>query len=438
MLSELPEKDKYRALYSSVRGDVLSGKLAAGTKLPSKRALASALGVSVVTVQTAYEQLLAEGYIVSRERSGYYVCEVAQVYVPERTVKYEPEPARQKYALDFVRGSAPAEIFPFSVWAKLTRKVLSDCAEHLLERVPCDGDFELKRAISDYLYRARAIDADPRRIVIGAGAEYLYGIIAELADRSLIAVENPGYNVISQSYKRGGATCVYIPVTGAGIDCAAVEKSGARAVHVSPSHQFPTGAVMPVSERARLIAYAKANDAYIIEDDYDSEFRLSGKPLESAYSLCPDRVIYMNTFSKSLAPSMRMGYMVLPEKLYRKYVGIFSETACVVPLFEQKTLALMLDGGYFERHLARLKNYYRGVRASLFSKLAEEKNCEVCDTGSGLHIIVRCHGMSDDRIRAAAELKGANVRCLSDYLLAPADGFSGAAVLNYSSYKPNV
>ena len=431
-------KNKYRSLYSAIRADILCGKMKSGEKLPSKRALAEELGVSVVTVQTAYEQLLAEGYITSRERSGYFVCEVAAISPParrERSARAGEQP-RKTYSLDLVKGSAPAELFPFSVWAKLMRSVLSDEGEHLLERVPCDGDRELKNAISSYLYRARGIDADPQCVVIGAGAEYLYGIIVELLGNGCkIAVENPGYNKISQSYLKSGARCEYIPVGANGIDCAMVEKSGAAAVHVSPSHQFPTGAVMPVPERARLIAYAEARGAYIIEDDYDSEFRLSGKPLESAYSLCPDRVIYMNTFSKSLAPSMRMGYMVLPPALYKRYLEIFSQSACVVPLFEQKTLAKLLDGGYFERHIARLKNYYRGVREKLLARLSKISGIEVRDTGSGLHMTVKVPGLSDVRIKAAAEGAGVNIKCLSDYLLAPAEGYGRTAVINYSGFK---
>ncbi len=436
---DLKGKNKYWSLYSSIRDDILCGRLKRGDKLPSKRSLAENLSVSVITVQNAYEQLLAEGYVRSKERSGYFVEEVNAAFYGKRSVPPEEKIKEEKFTVDFVKSGTPAELFPFSVWARLMRKVLSDCGEHLLERVPCDGDRDLKRAVSEYLYRARGIVADPRFIVIGAGAEYLYGVIVQLLGRDKVfAVENPGYGKISACYELNGAQCAYIPVTESGISCEGVEKSRADVLHVSPSHQFPTGAVTPATTRAKLIGWADGGDRYVVEDDYDSEFRLSGKPLQSTYSLCPDKVIYMNTFSKSLAPSMRMGYMVLPPKLYERYLRLFSHSACVVPLFEQKTLAAMLDGGFFERHINRLKNYYRTVRKALLYK-AENSGvkCVIRDTGSGLHMLARFpDAPSDNYIKARATERGIKVKCLSDYLLSPAEGYERFAVINYSGVSP--
>ena len=435
---DLKGKNKYYTLYSCIRDDILSGKISCGSKLPSKRALAENLSVSVITVQTAYEQLLAEGYIRSEERSGYFVAEVNADFYGRRELPPVINAEEKKYKVDFVKGT-PTHLFPFSVWARLMRSVLSDCGEHLLERVPCDGDAQLKRAISAYLYRVRAIEVDPRYVVIGAGAEYLYGIIVQLLGRDkLFAVENPGYGKISATYRLNGAQCVYINVNEAGICCDEVENSSADVLHVSPSHQFPTGAVTPASSRARLISWANAGGRYIIEDDYDSEFRLFGKPLQCTYSLCPDRVIYMNTFSKSLAPSMRMGYMVLPPALYERYLKLFGHSACVVPLFEQKTLAAMLDGGYFERHISRLKNYYRTIRQAVTEKAAALGTpCKIHDTGSGLHLLAEFpQARSDEFIKLSAAEIGINVRCVSDYLLAPAPVPQRCAVINYSGVTP--
>lgn len=432
---DLKDKNKYYALYSAIREDILRGKLKRGEKLPSKRALAQNLSVSVITVQTAYEQLLAEGYITSRERSGYFVSDVNVAFYGEAPAAVPQEDAPKKYALDLVSGSTPAELFPFSVWAKLMRSTLSQEGEHLLTRVPCDGDGELKTAIAAYLYRVRGVQVDPRYVVIGAGAEYLYGVIVQLLGRDkLYAVENPGYNKISSSYLLNGAQCAYIPVGAEGVDVRAVESSGADVLHISPSHQYPTGAVMPAAARARLIKWAQAGGKYIIEDDYDSEFRLYGKPLQSMLGLSRDRVIYVNTFSKSLAPSMRMGYMVLPPELYARFLALFGKSANVVPLFEQKTLAAMIGGGTLERHINRLKNYYRGVRAQLLKSIAAlPLPTEVLDTGSGLHLTVRFPtAPSDDWLKAVAEKRGVRVKCLSDYLLAPVADCQGVAVINYS------
>lgn len=431
----LPDKNKYYNLYYKIREDILHGVLRAGEKLPSKRLLAKHIGVSVITVQTAYEQLLAEGYVLSYERKGYFVAEVNVGKSADAPHVERCEEEQKKYRLNLVTGIAPADLFPFSVWAKLMRSTLSEEGEHLLERVPCDGDAQLKASISAYLYRSRGVKVNPRYIVVGAGAEYLYGVIVQLLGRSKpYAVENPGYGRISNSYRLNGAQCVYIPVGSAGADVEAVEKTKACALHVSPSHQYPTGAIMPAANRSRLINWAEKHDAYIIEDDYDSEFRLFGKPLQAMAGMNAERVIYLNTFSKTLAPSMRMGYMVLPPKLYERFKEIYGEVANVVPLFEQKTLSKMLDGGYFERHVNRLKNYYRGVRAELLTaieKLPFEK--QVIETGGGLHLTLKLSGfLSDDEIKSDAEKRGIYVKCLSDYLLAPAAGYEGVAVVNYS------
>lgn len=437
----LGSKNKYYSLYAHIRDDILSGNLRGGEKLPSKRELALNLSVSVITVQTAYDQLLAEGYIFSKERSGYYVADINADFRSERSFPAAEEKEQKKYDFDLVSGSTSAELFPFSVWARLMRSVLSDEGEHLLERVHSQGDLSLRREIAAYLYRMRGVSVDPASIVVGAGAEYLYGIVVQLVGRDkLFAVENPGYGKIYSAYNLYGAKCALIPVGQGGADPFAVEHSSAHILHISPSHQFPTGAVMPASDRARIINWARANNAYIVEDDYDSEFRLVGKPLQSMLGLCPDRVIYINTFSKSLAPSMRMGYMVLPPELLARYSIIFSKSANVVPLFEQKTLAAMIGQGHFERHINRLKNYFRIVRQEVLSAIASLPfPAQVNDTGSGLHMTVKFpSALSDGQIRSAAEQKGINVRCLGDYLLAPAAGYEKTAVINYGGLKKGV
>ncbi len=433
---DLSGKNKYYKLYSYIRDDILRGKITEGERLPSKRALAADLGVSVMTVQFAYDQLLAEGYIRSKERSGFYVEKVASVSLNQATNQYfnKEKFVPQKYRIDLVNGNTPPNMFPFSVWARLMRAVLADCGEHLLERVPCDGDYELKKAVSSYLYRSRGIDVDPKYIVVGAGAEHLYGVIVQLLGRDCVfAVENPGYGRISSTYVLNGARVVPVDVNGIGMNTDMLEKSGAHAVHVSPAHQFPTGAVMPVSVRSKLIDWAKATDGYVIEDDYDSEFRLTGKPLQCTYCLCPERVIYMNTFSKTLAPSMRMGYMVLPPDLYKKFEQVFSSSASIVPLFEQKALAAMLDSGCFERHLSRLRNHYRGVRRVLLEEIRKrDEGFEIFDTGSGLHFVVKFpQAKSDEEIKLKAQEDGVNIKCVSDYLLAPMPGAEKRAVINY-------
>ncbi|MGN1061270.1 MAG: PLP-dependent aminotransferase family protein [Candidatus Coproplasma sp.] len=433
---QLDEKNKYYSLYYNIREDILHGNLKAGERLPGKRTLAKHLAVSVITVQTAYEQLLAEGYILSEERKGYFVAEVNVGESADAVIPHGEQPPKKEYDLDLTTGRAPAELFPFSVWAKLMRKTLSEEGEHLLERVPCDGSPRLKAAIAAYLYRFRGYKVDPRYIVVGAGAEYLYGVIVQLLGRDKpYAVENPGYGRVPNTYRLNGAHCTFIDVGERGVDVEEVERSNACALHISPAHQYPTGAVIPVPNRSRLLSWAQTNDAYIIEDDYDSEFRLSGKPLQTMAAMNGERVIYINTFSKTLAPSMRLGYMVLPPQLYSIYLKLYSQTANVVPLFEQLTLASMLDGGYFERHVNRLKNYYRGIRAELIAVIAQlpfEK--KIIETGGGLHLTLKLPDFTtDEDIKAKAAELGINVKCLSDYLFTPTKGYNNVAVINYSS-----
>lgn len=433
---QLDEKNKYYSLYYNIREDILHGVLSAGERLPGKRTLAEHLAVSVITVQTAYEQLLAEGYITSEERKGYFVAEVNVGESADAAPPQSIEPPKKEYDLDLTTGRAPAELFPFSVWASLMRKTLSEEGEHLLERVPCDGSPRLKAAIAAYLFRFRGFKVDPRYIVVGAGAEYLYGVIVQLLGRDKpYAVENPGYGRVPNTYRLNGADCIFVDVEERGVNIEEVEKSNACALHISPAHQYPTGAVIPVSNRSRLISWAQSNDAYIIEDDYDSEFRLWGKPLQTMAAMNGERVIYLNTFSKTLAPSMRMGYMVLPPHLYAVYLKLYSQTANVVPLFEQLTLAAMLDGGYFERHVNRLKNYYRGIRGELIAlidSLPFEKR--IIETGGGLHLTLQLPDFaSDGDIKARAAELGINVKCLSDYLFTDTHKYDRIAVINYSS-----
>lgn len=434
-------KNKSYAIYSAVRGDILGGVLKKGERLPSKRVLAADAGVSVITVQTAYDQLLAEGYITSKERSGYFVADVDVRPRGERP----PAPcellagdAPQEYEIDLVAGSTPAELFPFSVWTKLMRKVLAEEGSHLLQRVPAPGDIALRSEIAGYLYRARGVNCPPERIIVGAGAEYFYGMLVSILGRDkLFAVEDPGHGKIASTYALGGARCAFIPVYRNGVDLKAVESSNADVLHISPSHQFPTGAVTPAACRVRLINWARERGAYIVEDDYDSEFRLSGMPLQSMLGLDPERVIYINTFSKSLAPSMRMGYMILPESLALKYYEIFSTSANVVPLFEQKTLAAMIGEGHFERHINRLKNYYRNVRQEVLAAIASVPyKTTAFDTGAGMHIALLCsQALSDESIKQTAAAMGIRIKCLTDYLRSSVPGYEKIAVVNYSGLK---
>lgn len=376
----------YERLYEEIKQDILHGRLADGARLPSKRAQAERLGISVVTVENAYAQLLAEGYIAARERSGYYVC------AGELT---QPEPAE----LPEEQYEAPAEpspptgssMFPFSVWTRLMRTVILEKGNSLLAPVPPGGAPDLQQAISAHLKAFRGINVPPHRIIVGAGTEYLNNLLVQLLGNNLTyAVEDPGYHKPARIYRLNGALCLPIGLDGQGIITDELYFKNVDVVHISPAHHFPTGIVMPISRRMELIKWAVRRNGYIIEDDYDSEFRWAGKPLPTMFGLDKTgRVIYMNTFSMTIAPSVRISYICLPAELYERWRERLGFCSCPVPAFEQYTLAKFISGGHFERHISRMRKNYRRVR-ELALQLAE-KYCgreSISEESAGLHFLL--------------------------------------------------
>ena len=426
----------YLQVYNHLTERIRDGELRDGEHLPSKRALAAHLKISVSTVETAYEMLVTQGYATARPRSGYYVNGIEGLVADRPYIVPEEEPERfgaSTYRYDFGTDAVDASAFPYATWAKITREVMSD-GGGLLARGDVRGDECLRMSIAKYLRDFRNVRCRPDQIVVGAGMEYLMGLIAGLTEGTF-ALEEPGYSATARILENLGASVCPILLDDGGMDEHALYASGATAAYITPSHQFPTGIVMPVARRLRLIQWAaQESERFLIEDDYDSEFRLVGKPLQNMYALDSDRVIYLNTFSKTLAPSMRMGYMVLPPALYKRYVEMFGRNSCCVPLFEQKTLARMISCGAFERHINRLKNYYRGVHEILLEKLAS-LSCpnELRDSASGLHFTVKFPSAPfDGSIKERAMELGIRIKCLSDYLLAPRTGCEKTAVVNFS------
>ncbi len=337
----------YMQLYRQLREDIVSGVLPTGTKLPSGRVMASELGISLITVRHAYDLLADDGYIVSRERSGQFVS-FGGLAVPQRAASYTAS------------VSAPDDGFPFSVFAKTIRRVLSQRAEQILLPSPSCGISELREAISAYLARSRGISAPPERIIIGSGAEYLYGIAVQLLGRdTLFAIEDPCYPKIRQVYEANGAKCQALEMGADGIVSGRLAGCSAGVLHVTPYHSFPSGVTAPAPKRREYAMWARERDSYIIEDDYDSEFAVATKQIETVYSLAPDRVIYMNTFSRTMAPALRMGYMLLPEVLFEKYRQKLDFYSCTVPTLDQYVLAEFINNGDLERCITRRRRRQR-------------------------------------------------------------------------------
>ena len=435
----------YEQLYQSLAQEMRTGALAAGTRMPGKRRLAAELSVSVNTVDAAYQMLAAEGYLESRERSGFYVQEYLALPVrpagaPEPQPLHLPEPPPAppvQYDLS-TRGVDPG-LFPFRTWARLQKELLYSSPQ-LLTHGEAQGDPALRQALAEYLSEYRGVQCGAHQIVVGAGLEYLLGLLAPLLPGTA-AVETPGYPRARQVLENNGVHCCCLPVDADGLSLAALNQSEAAVCYVTPSHQFPTGVTMPAGRRAELLHWAarRPGERYIIEDDYDSEFRFDTRPLPSLQGMAgaDGPVVYLSTCSRSLAPSIRIAYMVLPEHLlpaWREKYRLYSGT---VSRFEQQTLARFITEGYFTRHLARERVAYKTRRDALAAALnAAFAPGELTLAGlhTGLHLLAKLKDPPPDAaLRRAAEAQGIRLGLLSDYDLTGNAPSAGTLVLGYGS-----
>lgn len=349
----------YLQLYRLIRDDIIRGVYPWGNRLPSRRTAAAETGVSTVTVEHAYDLLCEEGYIEARERSGYFVSfRVEDGFLAPGSEDTSPSVLSTHSSAD---RSAPE--FPFSVLTKTMRRVMNDFGETILDRSPGQGCLYLRRAISQYLAQSRGIFADPAQIVIGSGSEYLYSLIVELLGRDrTYGIEFPSYKKIEQVYQACNVRYEMLPLGKDGIESAALWKSGADILHISPYRSYPSGVTASASKRHEYIRWADTGDRYLVEDDFESEFSVSRKPEETLFTHTDrENVIYMNTFSQTVSPSLRTGYMVLPKRLsplFEKKLGFYS---CTVPTFIQYVLAELIRGGDFERHINRVRRQKRRV-----------------------------------------------------------------------------
>ncbi len=420
----------YEQLYRAIRQDIISGVLQGGERLPSKRRLAEHLEVSQITVETAYSQLLAEGYLVSKPRSGYFVQQFerpeAVPAAPRKIIRHEPAKANFRY--DFKTNIVDTDCFPFSTWARLLRGELTDKASKLLEVTPPQGVPELREEICRYLAEFRGIAVQPEQVVVGAGSEYLLNLIIQLLGRERVySLENPGYPKLDWIFRAGGAQVAPIALDGQGLRVDLLRASASSVVYLTPSHHFPLGVVMPAARRMAVLQWAEeGEDRYIIEDDYDSEFRYASRPIPAMKELDhADRVIYLNTFAKSLAPSLRIGYMVLPYRLLDTFCSRFGFYSSTVPSFEQYTLARFLSTGSFERHVSRIRNLYKARRDALLVALRQSRLASmlrISGAEAGLHILLTAtNGMSETEMIQAAAREGVHVYGLSGYYVASRD-----------------
>lgn len=356
-------------LYRQLREDIRLQVYPLGTRLPSKRILAQETGVSTVTVEHCYALLCDEGYAEPRQRSGYFV-----IFQTDHGFA-AAEPSRVATPVPHAREDGSPR-FPVSVLARTMRKVISDLGDGLLEKSPNPGFPQLRDAIARYLLRSRGIQASPEQIVIGSGSEYLYGLTVELLGRDRIyGLESPSYKKIRQVYEAADVRCELLPLGADGIEGRALAASEADVLHITPYRSFPTGVTASASKRHAYIRWAATQGRYIVEDDFESEFSLSGKPFETVFShSCDDNVIYLNSFSKTVSPALRVGYMVLPRHLVAEFQQRLGFYSCTVPTFEQFVLAELLNSGDFERHINRVRRQKRREKQSIPTGISPRRN----------------------------------------------------------------
>lgn len=414
----------YLQIYEHFKSKIRSGELLKNAKLPSKRQLANQLGVSINTVDTAYAQLVSEGYVESQERRGFFVCALES----QRELKSDKEllssevsiPSEKKYIVDFSPTDIDLDHFPFALWRKLLRRCFDADDTNLLKRSPLQGNTSLREELRYYLYNSRGVNCRMEQIVIGAGTDALLDRLAEMFKNAAIAVENPLHSNAYRIFDAAGCSVLPIPLDSKGLDIRHLPMSGVQAVYVTPSHQFPMGISMPIGRRMELLNWAVTSNAYIIEDDYDSEFRYNSRPLPSLQGMDNyERVIYLGTFSKSVAPSLRVGYMVLPEHLlgmyneHNRFLGSFVST------FEQLILAEFMSNGHFERHINRMRKIYRSKRDVILQELSAYTDVvEVLGEDAGQHILIEVKGTKTaDCLVESAKQNQIKVYSLSNYYI---------------------
>ena len=462
----------YMQIYQYIKNEILLHHLTPGTKLPSKRSLATQLGISTITVEGAYGQLVSEGYIYARLKSGYFISPVENYrqsmnFLDQRQINNNnpqkkntssdwegsippqdsPKKSEMKdsptvpapHRVDLSSNSLLAENFPFSTWSRLLRHTISEKQQLLLTQSPTAGVAPLRQAIANHLRHFRGMDISPEQIVIGAGTEYLYELLIKLIGRDKIyCVEDPGYQKLRRIYRDNGACCIALPIDQQGMSVTALNTVSCDVIHISPSHHFPTGIITPISRRYELLGWAAAGPRYIIEDDYDTEFRLVGRPIPSLFSIdMSNKVIYMNTFSKSLASTIRISYMVLPKPLMEEFNNKLNYLSCTVSTFEQYTLAEFINQGYFERHINRMRNNYKKLRQQLLKALTshpDHERIKILQQSSGLYFLLQIDtSLSDRDLQARLRQKGLMLQPLQHYYQNRQAAPEHTFVVNYSS-----
>lgn len=423
---ELKSKDKtplYEQLYLKIRGLITEGELAEGEKLPSERGLAANLQISRNTVTLAYEQLYAEGYVEVRPQSGYYVNKIDRINSEKKEeftdIKNESVNPEPEYEYDFSPFSLCKESFPYRMWDRLYRQCMRDRGEELFNLGERQGDMKLRVAIAKYLFGYRGLSVKPENMIIGAGTGYLLQLLEHLIDeKSIIAMENPTYMQAYRIFSSLNREVYPINLDENGLKVEELKRSEAKAVYLTPSHQFPTGVVMPIKRRKEILGWAAGEDRYIIEDDHDSEFRYKGLPIPPMKAIdTGNKVVYLGTFSRTIAPAIRIGFMVLPDGLLKVYRKKLAFLACTVPRIDQAVLTEFILGGHYERHINKARKIYKSRHDKLISSLKVfGDKVKIMGGNAGMHLMVKFKfDMTDEEVVSRAEKSGIKLVGLSKH-----------------------
>lgn len=412
----------YEQIYDYIKTDIQRGRIPYGEKLPSTRFLSKHLEVSRSTVALAYEQLLAEGYIEPVPYKGFFVAQIDELY---HLKKDKPQPQRERkearrYHYDFTPNGVDLKSFPYNVWRKLSKDILMDDRTELFRSGDSQGEYGFRSAICSYLYQARGVDCTPDQIIVGAGSDYILMLLGMILGMNhTIAFEDPTYK---QAYRMaGGMTYNRIPVSmdKNGMKVTELEKSGADIAYVTPSHQYPTGVIMPIRRRMELLKWAcEEQGRYIVEDDYDSEFRYKGKPIPALKGYdASDKVIYLGTFSKSIAPAIRLSYMLLPKPLLEAYEQKARFVNSTVSKVDQLIVQKFIEEGYYERHLNKTRALYKSRHDVLIEELRPMADiCTISGENAGVHLLLTFqNGMTEEELIDRAAREDIRVYGLSDY-----------------------
>ncbi len=414
----------YEQIYIYIKSEIQSGRFEKGEKLPSTRALSRHLEVSRSTVELAYEQLLSEGYIESQPYRGFFVAEIEDLYHLSRGKIVQPESVEKQehYRYDFTPNGIDLNSFPYNTWRKLSKDILQDDRTELFRAGNPQGEYGFRNAICNYLYQARGVNCTPEQVIVGAGSDYILMLLAMiLGEEHRIAFEDPTYKQAYHMARGLGYETIPVCVDKSGMQVAELEKTNADVAYVTPSHQYPTGVIMPLKRRMELLRWANAKEGrYVIEDDYDSEFRYKGKPIPALQGYDRNgKVIYLGTFSKSIAPAIRMSYLVLPETLlasYKKRAGFVHTTVSKV---DQMIVQRFLEEGYYERHLNKTRAMYRSRHDTLIDELKQISDiCKISGEHAGVHLLLTFSGerTEEDLIERAKE-HGICVYGMSEYCI---------------------